>query len=62
MKKNKNIAIVGGGGVTAVMTALACARKGISVDFFSMTWITMSSRPLWGVIVCGEAFMKITRA
>lgn len=34
MKKNKNIAIVGGGGVTAVMTALACARKGISVDFF----------------------------
>ncbi|WP_440503961.1 FAD-dependent oxidoreductase, partial [Serratia nevei] len=34
MKKNKNIAIVGGGGVTAAMTALACARKGISVDFF----------------------------
>lgn len=25
---------MGGGGVTAAMTALACARKGISVDFF----------------------------
>lgn len=33
MKKNKNIAIVGGGGVTAVMTALACARKGSPLIF-----------------------------